>query len=254
MLIVDFDKDHYQEWFADSIQSANKCIDNSTATWININLSYEAKLVDEVSEYFGLSKLVAYKLDDPHSAPQFLCYPEYVYLALFNLKFDLSEFTLDSNRICCILGKDILLTFQENSGSLFSPIRLKIKESTGRVRRMQIDYLLYLLLDATLDSTLEQFDMVADRMVTLENSSTVQRREIDEQIYQLKILLLQSREYIHPLYHAIHALQKCSEYIQPSVVNYYKDLMLKAKKLEASLESQVDRLTNLQLFRARILN
>lgn len=251
MLIVDFDDTNYQEWYADSIESANKCMNEKTATWININCSCKSTLIDDLTEYFGFSGIVSTNLSDNNSCTQLMVYPEYTYLSFFNLNFNLENFTLSKDRICSILGKEIILTFQENSGSLFFPIREKIKSSTGIVRRMKIDYLQYLLLNTVVENMHKQFEDVKHLTAQLEKGI---EEKNNEQIFQLKKMLIDSREHVLPLVNALSNMNRASGLIASRMMIYYDDLLAKAQRNFRTLESQIEQLNNIQLYRCSSIN
>lgn len=165
-------------------------------------------------------------------------------LSFFNLTFDLENLSLRKDRICSIIGKEILLTFQENSGALFEPIRERIKASTGVVRKMQIDYLQYLLFNAVVDNIYGQCEQIDGIISAIENTT-----EPDQNLFKLKKLLIEAQEIIIPLVKAFGNLHKGEQFIEERVMNYYEELYVKADRVKQKSKAQIELVNNIQLYR-----
>ncbi|MFT5777577.1 MAG: magnesium transporter [Crocinitomicaceae bacterium] len=247
MLVVDYDAHHYNEWFADSIESAYARIDKETATWMNINCVCDTKLTESVSTHFGFSQLVLSNLLNQDSWSTYLVYPEYSYLSLNTVRFDLERFEINVDRICCVLGKDILLTFQENSGPLFSKIRERIKESTGIVRRVGVDYLQYLLINTLLCQITSQLEMSDKMILSMENETDYEtENQLISRCYKLKRLLIKSEVVILPQLLSLKKIIQTKAFIKDSHMCFYEDLQSRAYAIEITLKAQIQRLDNVQ--------
>ena len=247
MLIIDYDEHHYNEWFDDSIESAYKRIDKSTATWININCICDTILTDGISEYFGFSHLVKSNLSSLDAWSTYLVYPEYTYLSLNTIQFDLKQFNLVVDRVCCVLGDELLLTFQENSGSLFSKLRERIKESTGIVRRVGVDYLQYLLLNTIFDQVETQLQTTNTLILEMEKEEVeLSKEQLINQCYKLKKLLIKAEQYILPQLLSVKKITEKKAFIKDAHLCFYEDVQSKAYTMEIVLKAQIQRLSNIQ--------
>jgi magnesium transporter len=50
-----------------------------------------------------------------------------------------------------VLSAETVITFQERAGDVFDPVRRRLREGTGPMRRSGVDYLAYALLDTVVD-------------------------------------------------------------------------------------------------------
>jgi len=51
-----------------------------------------------------------------------------------------------------ILGLNFVISFQEVEGDVFNPVRERIKNAKGRIRKVGADYLAYALVDTIVDN------------------------------------------------------------------------------------------------------
>ena len=247
MLIVDYDENHVDESYTDSIDSLNSYINKSTATWVNINCVCNTELTDSVSSYFGFSRLVKSNLSNQDTWSSLLVYPEYSYISLFNLDFNIDNYNLNIDRICCVLGENILLTFQENSGPLFSKIRERIKESTEIVRRVNVDYLQYLLVNTILDQFTTQLQKSANEISKINIELFATSQELRINCYKLNQLLIEVKSYITTQTLSLNKMIKYKAFIQDKHLCFYEDVHSRCYSLEIELKSQIEQIKSLQL-------
>jgi magnesium transporter len=106
---------------------------------------------------------------------------------------------LQTEQLSFFLMHQVLLSFQERPGDCWEPLRQRIRTHRGKVCESGVDYLLYALLDAVVDSYFpvmerlsEQVDLVEADII--ENLNPMQMRVI----HQLRGQLLALRRAIRP--------------------------------------------------------
>ena len=57
-----------------------------------------------------------------------------------------------SEQVSLILKNNIVISFQEQAGDVFDPLRIRLRQGHGIIRSMGADYLLYCLLDLIIDN------------------------------------------------------------------------------------------------------
>jgi len=99
-----------------------------------------------------------------------------------------------------VIMKNVLLTFQELSRGAFEGIRKKIMENIGEIRKMESDYLAYLIIDKIVG---EYFDSINHLEEHIENLEERAARTSDdtyiEEIQETKKYLLLVKKAILPL-------------------------------------------------------
>ncbi|MGZ5502747.1 MAG: magnesium/cobalt transporter CorA, partial [Halobacteriota archaeon] len=132
----------------------------------------------------------------------------------------------EAEQVSLIVGQNFVLSFQESEGDVFEPIRERIRNGKGRIRKMGADYLAYSLLDAIVDYYFvilekqgERIEFLEEELVANPNTQTLQ------EIHHLKSEMLFLRKAIWPLREVIGALERGeSPLIQQSTIVYLRDV------------------------------
>ena len=75
---------------------------------------------------------------------------------------------LTSEQICFFLGRTTLLSFQETAEDVFDPIRQRISREGTRIRKNDVSFLLYSLLDTIVDHVFPILESYSERLEELE--------------------------------------------------------------------------------------
>ena len=100
--------------------------------------------------------------------PKLEDFDEYVFVVLKMLRYGEQGDGMGVEQISLILGPDFVVSFQEEPGDVFDPIRDVSEKAKGRIRKMGADYLAYALLDAVVDSYFVVLETVRSRIEALE--------------------------------------------------------------------------------------
>jgi magnesium transporter len=73
-------------------------------------------------------------------------------------------------QVCFIIGRRFLLTFQARHYGFFDPVRERVQDGIGPLRREGPDYLAYALIDAMIDRYYPVAQQLSDRLEELEDS------------------------------------------------------------------------------------
>jgi magnesium transporter len=155
--------------------------------------------------------------------------------------------TLDSEQVSFIVGPDYLLTFQEKEGDLFDPVRERIRQSQGRLRKTGPDYLAYALLDlmvdnyfVVLEALAEEIDAIEDQILGRPDAKTSQR------IHHMKRTLLLMRKSTWPLREMITSLLRDeSTLVKPGTHLFLRDLYDHTIHIFDTIETYRDMLSGL---------
>jgi magnesium transporter len=75
------------------------------------------------------------------------------------------------------LGKNYVLSFQEEVGDHFDHIRNKLREDLGLIRKRECDFLLFQLLDAILDNYFETLDLINHEVTLVEKETLLNPKQ-----------------------------------------------------------------------------
>ena len=141
------------------------------------------------------------------------------------MSFD-DDYQLEQEHVSFILGDSYILSFKEQRGELFKPIRERIDKNIGKVRKKKTDYLLYLLIDAIVDNYLLMLENLGKRIEDIEDEliENPNKNNISE-IHFIKKQLFLIRRQIFTLRDAISNLIKEEpQQIFESNYKYLKDI------------------------------
>jgi magnesium transporter len=105
----------------------------------------------------------------------------------------------DTEQLSFFLTKQVLLSFQERPGDCWEPLRQRIRNHRGKICDSGVDYLLYALLDAVIDSYFPVMERLADEVDRIEASIIQDLNPIQmKAIHELRGQLLALRRAIRP--------------------------------------------------------
>ena len=195
-------------------------------TWININGLNHVNAIEKIGEHYELHPLVLEDIVNISQRPKIDEYDNYIFVVLKMLYYDKDE-NIISEQVSFILGEDYVLSFQEAEGDVFDEVRERIKQAKGRVRSMQSDYLLYILIDAIVDHYFSVIEVLGNKIEDFETDifSGNLTDDVSQNIQNLKREILRVRRAIFPLREVINRIEKNENtLIQKKTITYYRDI------------------------------
>jgi magnesium transporter len=195
-------------------------------TWINVDGVHQTDIVERVGECLQIHPLVLEDIVNTDQRPKVEDFDDYVFLVARMLRYDGDGGGLQVEQISLLLGPNYVISFQEKPGDVFDPVRERIRNSRGRIRRMGADYLAYALLDALVDSYFlvleqigEEIETIEDRLVTDPRPDTLQT------IHDLKRDTVFLRKSVWPLREVASSLERGeTSLIGEEILIYLRDV------------------------------
>ncbi|MFW5736159.1 MAG: magnesium/cobalt transporter CorA [Halanaerobium sp.] len=125
-------------------------IEENFVNWINVIGLHDVELVKEVGKLIGLHPLTLEDITNTRQRPKKEEFDNYIITILDMLSYK-GEY-IQSEQVSVILRENTIITFQEAQGDDFNPVRTRIEENKGQIRKKDTDYLFYALLDAIVDN------------------------------------------------------------------------------------------------------
>ncbi|MEI7460725.1 MAG: magnesium/cobalt transporter CorA [Pirellula sp.] len=118
---------------------------------------------------------------------------------------------LQTEQLSFFLMHQVLISFQERPGDCWEPLRQRIRTHRGKICDSGVDYLLYALLDAVIDSYFPAMEKLAEQVDTVE-SEIIENLNPDQmqRIHHLRGQLLSLRRSIRPHREMINELVRDS--------------------------------------------
>jgi magnesium transporter len=225
--IVDYDETQFEEKEAKTIEECFPFKDTPTTTWINIEGVHDVDIIQKIGEHFDLHPLLLEDIANTEQRPKMEDYGNYIFIVLKMLSHDEKANEIKAEQVSIIFGSNFLISFQEGiKGDVFNPVRERIRDGKGRIRKMKSDYLAYSLVDAIVDSYFlileklgEKIEDIEEELVTNPASETLRA------IHHLKREMIFLRKSVWPLRELISCLERGeSSLIQESTGIYLRDV------------------------------
>ncbi|MDZ4716169.1 MAG: magnesium/cobalt transporter CorA [Cytophagales bacterium] len=138
--------------------------------WLNLHGIHDVDLMEDIGQALSLERLTVRHLIDTTQRPKVDDYEDYIYFSVKSILKGQNQ-QLHIEQLSFVLGKNYVVSFQEEVGDHFDHIRNKMREDLGLIRKRQCDFLLFQLLDATLDNYFETLDNVNHEVSLIERET-----------------------------------------------------------------------------------
>ncbi len=153
-------------------------------------------------------------------------FDDYIFLIVKMLYFEEDENAVKAEQVGLILGLNFVISFEEGEGDVFNPVRERIRNGKGRIRKLGSDYLAYALMDVIVDSYFLILERIGDWIEDLEEALLDEPRpETMQAIHSLKVEMLLFRKSVWPLREVISSVERGeSVLIRESTGIYLRDV------------------------------
>jgi magnesium transporter len=177
--------------------------------WLNVHGLHEPEVMAEIGRRFKLHPLVLEDILNTNQRPKIDDYGDYLFMVARFFEIDGDNNQIGSDQVSLILGPNFVLTFQERPSGRFDPIRERLRQNRGQIRKLGADYLAYSLLDAIVDRYFTILESIGERTEELEDAMLVRPKPGSLQaVHQLKRETLDLRRSIWPLREVINNLTR----------------------------------------------
>lgn len=250
---IEYNDSFYREEIATTLEM---CTPKNTptspphTTWLNVTGIHEPKVMERLGQIYALHPLLLEDVMNTYQKPKVESYEDgHLFITLKMLHLDKnSPGDIWSEHVSLILGKNYLISFQEEQSSdMFSPIIDRLKASVGKTRRSGPDYLLYALIDVIVDNYFLLLEKLSDQLDSLEEEviNGKHSRSFGD-LYTLKRELTYSRRIIWPLRDMLAQLIRADDpLVSKKVFPYLRDVNDHVMQIIESLDAYRDLLASL---------
>jgi magnesium transporter len=223
--VIDYDSSRYEEKQVKNIEECFPYRDTSTVTWINIYGLTNTDVLEKIGRHFAFHPLILEDLLNTEQRPKLEDLESYLYLTIKMLTTGDKEQQVSVEHVSMILGSNYLISFQENVGDVFDPVRERLRRE-GRIRKFGPDYLAYALIDDIVDNYFLVMEKLEERVEDLEEELVVQSSQQSlSKINKLKKDMIFLRKAVWPLREMINCLDRDdSPLIKDETRIYFRDV------------------------------
>ncbi|CAF3295218.1 unnamed protein product [Rotaria socialis] len=221
-----YNEETFQEACYRSIEDIRE-IKTNECLWIDVTGVHDHDLIARLGQRFNIHPLVVADIETTEQRTKLDVFEDTLFLVGKMIYPDIEQQITHIEQISFYLKENILITFQEKSKDIFEPIKNRIRQNKGRIRRSKIDYLFYSLMDRIVDQYMDVLDIIGTKVESIDHQlMRTLSRDTLETIYDLKREMLYFRRSISPLKEIINKLQKEEEtqIMHESTNIYLKDL------------------------------
>lgn len=242
---IDYNESEFNKAVLNTIEDTEIYKTKPTISWINIDGLHDTTILEKIGLQYEINPLTIEDILNTHQRPKIEIFDQYILVILKMLSY--KNGTLQTEQVSMIVGKNFLLTFQETEGDLLDPVRQRIENKMGRIRKNGADYLAYALMDIIVDNYFVIIENIGEEIESLEDK--VLRRPSDdlvEKIHFLKRKILYLRRSVYPLRESIATIQQSQPgLIKKSTLPYIRDLYEHTIQIIDAIESTRDIATSL---------
>ena len=224
--IIDYNEESFQEKEAKKAEECFPFKDKPTVTWINIDGIHNVEVIEQIGKHFDMHPIIIEDIITTTQRPKYEDFGSYIFIVLKMLYYEEREDQTNSEQVSLIVGSNFVISFQEKEGDIFDPVRERIRNAKGRIRKMGSDYLAYSLIDAIVDHYFIILEKLGERVEQMEEELiTNPTPETLQLIHELKREMIFLRKSVWPLREVISGLQRTeSPLIQKTTMIFLRDV------------------------------
>jgi magnesium transporter len=211
--------------------------------WLNVHGLHEPEVMAEIGRRFRLHPLVLEDILNTNQRPKVDDYGDYLFIVarFFEVDGDSRGDRLRPGQPDPRPPTSSSASRNVPSGR-FDPVRERLRQDRGQIRRLGADYLAYSLLDAIVDRYFTILENIGERTEELEDMMLEHPRPGALQlVHQLKRETLNLRRSIWPLREVINSLTRADErFFRPETRPYLRDVYDHTVHAIESLEASRD--------------
>lgn len=181
---------------------------DESVTWVDIGGVHKLELLEAFGKQFSLHPLLLEDIANTDQRPKLDDYDTYLFLVMKVLSLtDRQDILVE--QVSFVLGRNVVLSFQENGTDVFKPVRDRLRSGKGRMRQNGADYLLYALVDAIVDQYFLVLESLGEKIESLQEKVMADPKpDTLKEIHALKRQLLFLRRAVWPLREATNGLSR----------------------------------------------
>ncbi len=244
--LIDYSEDQAELSDVDDVTELKESLETSTVSWVNINGIHNTDAIAAIGKVYNIHNLVLEDILNTDHRPKVEPFEDYVFFTMKMMWYNEDD-DLEKEQISIVFGKPYVLCFQERKGDIFDPIRERIREDSGLIRKKGTDYLVYRLIDSVVDNYFIIIEHIEEKVEVLEELITADVEEDQTRnIQYLKREIITLKRALVPLREAVSGLEKgVSDLIDPENEKYFRDVYDHLIQIADNLETNREVLSGL---------
>jgi magnesium transporter len=189
--------------------------------WINIDGVGDTKLLQKLGKMFNLHPLALEDVVNVHQHAKCECYGNTLFFVA-RMPIDCDGFQTEQVSIFLVDG--VVITIQERPGDCLDPVRNRIANALGRIRKRGSDYLAYSIIDAIIDGYFPVLERYAHELDRSGGEELRENRHLPIRLHEVRADLLMIRKIVNQHSNAvIELIREGEELISSDTLLYFRD-------------------------------
>ena len=198
---------------------------DDSVTWVDVGGVHKMDILESFGRQFQLHPLLLEDIANTDQRPKLDDYDTYFFVVMKMLSLNDRQDVL-VEQVSLVLGRNFVLSFQENGTDVFQSVRERLRAGKGRLRHARADYLLYALADAIVDQYFAVLEAVGEKIESLQQIVMADPKpETLRDIHALKRQLLFLRRAVWPLRDVMNNLSRSEcPFLEQSTKVFFRDV------------------------------
>ncbi|MBU1038754.1 magnesium/cobalt transporter CorA [Patescibacteria group bacterium] len=240
--VFEYDKNNCQKRELKSLPDMATLVATPSLVWLDVVDGINLDILANLAKQLKWHHLVTESLSNSQQRPKLEDYGDYLFLTFKMVFYNVDSKKISAEQISLVVGKNYLVSFQDNPQDVFEKLRAVLLTDDSRLRKNGIDYLAYALTDAVVDNYFLILEKIGEQIEALENKLVDKPLPSTARIvHGLRRQLILLRKAVWPLREVVSTLERSdSNLIQKHTKPYLRELYDHTVQVMDSLETYRD--------------
>jgi len=226
LFVYDYDQQHIDVKELTDISASFNYFETPSTTWLNVD-GLRKTDVEKICEKYGIHYLITEDILSMGHRPKMDEINGLLFCLLNMMYFNEKDSTVEVEQISIVLGKNFVISFQEDeTRDVFNILREKLKLNGSKVRQNGADFLFYTLIDMIVDNYYLVMEKLGEKIEILEED--IVRNSNKRTLAKINLLrkeMIVLKRNIGPVRDMVNGILRSeSDLIDERTEKYFKDV------------------------------
>jgi magnesium transporter len=207
--LTEYDEFEIAEYTLDHPDQIIPFLKSDKIKWFRIIGVHDDELIARIGEIFQINQLELEEISNTSQRPHLEEREDYIFMVFKALLINPEDREVTIEQVSLLLGEKYVISFHETEPKLFDSFRARILNTKGKVRKMQGDYLVFLLADVLIDQYFYILEDIGDTIEGIESEIIINTSNTNQEaIYRMKRRLVYVGRTVWPVRELINKIER----------------------------------------------
>ncbi|RZS98050.1 magnesium/cobalt transporter CorA [Cecembia calidifontis] len=245
--LICFGEGHFEKHHITDLSQIPPFLEQEHKFWLNVTSLNNLDLLNEIKVIFDIHSMALEDILNTQERPKVEVFDHFILIVVKMLYTRTEIVDLETEQISIVIGKNYVISFQENKYDVFDGIRSRLENPSGKIRKHGTDYFAYTLLDAIVDEYYAILEKITDQIEVLEEKIINEDKKIRlGEIYTQRKSIQLLKKVIWPTRELLSTLKKTESFlIKRRTLPFINDIYEQSVQIMDNLEMQRESITTL---------